>query len=191
LNRDIAPHADPNAMVPFTIPAVDLADGTCLQDSLPIAKELEKLHPRPSLHLDSPYLSKLTALIPQAQAPLAPVFAPNVARLLNPSSEEYFRRTREKRFGMELDAFEKSEKGGAAAWAGAEPALKQIAELLKEDSSGPFFMGSTPSYADFMLVGFMKMFDRIGQLDGILKVDQKAFGSVWKASQEWLKRDDH
>lgn len=63
--------------------------------------------------------------------------------------------------------------------------------MLREDGLGPFFMGKEPSYADFVLVGFMKMFERIGQLEMILLVDKEAFGEVWEASQPWLEREDH
>ena len=161
-------------------------------DSLAIAQRLETLHPSPSLHLESPYLSRVQTTLPEALGNLGPVFAPKVHRIILPErSAEYFGRTRQTRFGMPLEEFEKSAKGGKVAWDAAEPALKEVAGMLREDSSGPFFMGKEVSYADFVVVGFMKMFDRIGEMEGVLKVDREAFGGLYEACAKWLERDDH
>jgi len=112
-----------------------------MQDSRVIVEVLEKLHPNSPLHLDSPILPKVEALVPKIQGSLAPVLMPRVPRnILNSDSAEYFQRTRKERFGMPLDEFEKSEKGGEAAWKGADGPLKELAALLKENG-GPFFMG--------------------------------------------------
>ena len=89
---------------------------------------------------------------------------------------------------MPLDELKNGPKGGKKAWEGAESPLKEIAGMLKEND-GPFFMGQEVSYADFMVVGFMKMFDRIGQVAPILEVDE-AYGKLWDACQKWLERDD-
>ena len=128
-------------------------------------------------------------LLPKAAAPLAPVFVPRVQReVLNPPSAEYFKRTREARFGKSL---EELAKGADEAWETSKPHIEEIAAMLKEDESGPYFMGKTVSYADFVLVSWMKMFDRIGQMGPILAVDDKAFGTVYEACKKWFERDNH
>jgi hypothetical protein len=72
---------------------------------------------------------------------MAPVVMPRIPRhILNERSVMYFHETRTKRFGMPLDEFEKSEKGGETAWENVRPVLEEVASLLKENG-GPFFMG--------------------------------------------------
>lgn len=114
-----------------------------IMDSKAIALHLESQHPSPSLHLDSPYLSKVEAiLIPKIADPLRGVWthlAPNV--LLNEPSREYFVRTREARIGKSLEEFRK-EKGGEEAWIEASAGLKDLGTLLGE-VEGPYFMGET------------------------------------------------
>lgn len=146
----------------YTIPAVMLPDGTYMQDSRPIANEIEKRHPSPSVHLDSPILAKLEKIMPQAGPTLIPVFMPAVPkRLLNEASVPYWYETREKRVGMKLDQLER-EKGGQSAWDNFKPHLDEVTAMLKEDSSGPYFMGKEVSYADFVWGGFLIFMQRIG-----------------------------
>lgn len=111
-------------------------------DSRKIVDVLENEHPSPSLHLDSPILKKVEELLRGCIMPLGAVYKPRVPRyLLNPSSVEYFERTRAADLGMSLSQFEK-EKGGDSAWKAAEPKWKELGDLLKAEG-GPFFMGKT------------------------------------------------
>ncbi|KAL9108029.1 MAG: hypothetical protein Q9227_007135 [Pyrenula ochraceoflavens] len=113
-------------------------------DSRKIADELEKRHPSPPLHLDSPLLPEVLAILPKAIAPMVPVIMPLVPRvLLSPTSAEYFERTRAVRFGMPLEELEKSEKGGETAWKAASPHLTELGHVLKRNLDGPFVMGTT------------------------------------------------
>jgi glutathione S-transferase len=163
-------------------------------ESRAIAATLEKEFPSPSLYLDSPILPTVEALMPKVMLHLPPVYLPRVPRdILNERSISYFNRTREARFSMPLDEFEKSEKGGEHAWENATPHLRELAELLKE-GGGPFFMGQTVSYADFIVVGFLHfmkclsynndLFNRVVQID-------QSFLALYEACAEWLKRDDY
>ena len=137
-------------------------DGTYMQDSRPIADEIEKRHPSPSAHLDSPVVAKLEQIMPQAFPSLMGVFIPKVPkRLLNEASHPYWYETREARVGMKLDQLER-EKGGQEAWDSFKPALDQVTAMLKEDPSGPYFMGKEVSYADFIWGGFLIFMQRIG-----------------------------
>ena len=63
--------------------------------------------------------------------------------------------------------------------------------MLAENGDGPFVMGKEVSYADFLIVGFMRMFERIGALEGIVKVDREAFGGLLEACRGWMERNDH
>ena len=71
-----------------------------MQDSWLIVQHLEKEHPSPSLHLDSPYLKKVMDTLPKAAGVLRPIFVPRAPRMiLNPRSAAYFKETREKGVG--------------------------------------------------------------------------------------------
>jgi len=111
-------------------------------DSRKIAAELEKQYPKPSLHLDSPILPKVEAVMAQIVVSLRPMILPLTPRnLLRAPSAEYFEKTREALFGMPLAQLEK-EQGGNNAWKGAEAPFKDVGELLKAES-GPFLTGKT------------------------------------------------
>jgi glutathione S-transferase len=126
--------------MPYTLPAIRL-NGTFYQDSGRIAAHIEQLYPSPPLHLQSPVLSKVEALMPKLMFPLRSVIMPRIPRtILNERSAEYFHETRAKRFGMPLDELEKSEYGGDKAWENVKPVCEEVARLLKE-TEGPFFMG--------------------------------------------------
>jgi len=111
-------------------------------DSRAIASALERAHPSPSLHLDSPILPRVEAQILKIFPLIFPVLAARVPKeLLNPSSAEYFERTRAKRFGVESLAQLEREKGGEGAWRALEEPLREMGGILREEAGGPFFMG--------------------------------------------------
>jgi len=94
---------------------------------------------------------------------------------------------------MSLAELEKSEKGGEAAWKAATPALERIAMFLHDTpDDGPFFLGGTVSYADFVLVGFLQFCRRAGEdvFERVIKVDADGkFERHYKACEQWLERD--
>ena len=133
----------------YSSPAIRISD-KYVMDSRKIADVLEKEHPSPSLHLDSPIEKKVEELVPQCTGPLGPVYVPRVPRfVLNPPSVEYFERTRKARFGMTLSQLE-TEKGGESAWKAVEPKWKELGNLLKAEG-GPFFMGKTGRHIGSLL----------------------------------------
>ena len=135
----ISPNEPPDT--PYTSPAIRISD-EYVMDSRKIADVLEKQHPSPSLHLDSPILKRVEELMPQCKTPIRAIFVPKVPReLLSPRSAEYFERTRRESLGMTLSQLEK-EKGGESAWESATPKWKELGALLKAEG-GPFFMGKT------------------------------------------------
>ncbi|KAH6676824.1 hypothetical protein B0J14DRAFT_361193 [Halenospora varia] len=191
----LSPHVQPNppnSLADYTIPTMQFSPAHYIMDSKAIALHLESQHPSRSLHLDSPYLSKVEAiLIPKIADPLRGVWthlAPNV--LLNEPSREYFVRTREARIGKSLEEFKK-EKGGEEAWIEASSGLKELGTLLGE-VEGPYFMGETPSYADFVVVGFLQFQKVIDErfLERIVGIES-SLGRLYDACKPWLERDDH
>ncbi|ORY13705.1 hypothetical protein BCR34DRAFT_480523 [Clohesyomyces aquaticus] len=180
----------PGFFADYTSPAIKLDDGTYIMDSWKIVFELEKRVPSPSLHLDDPVVIQVRDHIPNLRNPLAPEIMAKVARnLLNPRSAEYFERTREKRFGMPLAQFEK-EKGGEQCWKDVEQPAKEIAGWLKKHD-GPFFLGETVSYADFIFVSFIQFLKRIDdeKFERFTSLDP-TFSRIYDASKQWLAKDD-
>lgn len=163
-------------------------------ESRTIATALEEEFPSPPLHLNSPILAKVEALMPKITAPLSAISRPRTPRdLLNERSIYYFKKTREERLGMPLDEFEKSENGGEKAWEKATPHLTDLAELLKQ-TGGPYFMGEIVSHADFVVVGFFQFLKRVSYDDDVfdraMQIDA-SFLALYQACTQWLKRDDH
>ena len=176
---------------PYTVPAVKLPDGRYIMDSIKIAHELEKLYPEPSLHLDSPVLKQVMELLPSCIGPLTGFIMPKVPRnLLNPSSVEYFERTRAEGFGMPLAQLEK-EKGGENVFGEADPGFKKVGQLLRQNG-GPFFQGTTVSYADFVVMGGLDFFRRVdnGLFERVIAMDP-SLKELYEAGKEWLARNDH
>ena len=175
---------------PYTIPAVQLPDGTYMMDSRKIATEIEQRYPSPSLRLDSPILKTVEGLIPQLTTPLIGVFMPKVPMgLLNPPSAEYYERTREKRFGKTLRELGR-DSDEEKAWAQVEPPLKELGDILKA-KGGPFTLGKTVSYADFVIVSLLHYAKRVDEaIYERAVVIEPSLKIVYDASKQWLERDD-
>ncbi|GAB7350044.1 hypothetical protein MBLNU459_g0715t1 [Dothideomycetes sp. NU459] len=194
---DIAPTLKAAGLPPnekgasYSIPAASI-DGKLLMDSAVIAPVLEELQASPPMHFDHPMTAKVQDAVLKAFTGLAPLILPAVARnLLNPGSKEYFEKTRAERFGMPLPELEKSDKA-KNAWETAEAGLSELRDLLREDVSGPFFLGKEPSYADFVAVGAMQFMKRaqIHVFERYLDYDD-ALKTLYGACTKWLERDDH
>lgn len=196
---DIKPRLEPHLdNVPaYTVPTIRYTDGRYIRDSRAIADLLEKEHPSPSLHLDSPYLSQLEKLFPELVGAVIGHFIPLVPkRILSDASQEYWYRTRESRLGMTLDALEEARGGPSdAAWAQAQPSLQKITGWLEENDEGPFFAGKEIGYADFVWAGFLLFFERLGQdkLDQLLRAagTPETHKKLLAAVRPWAERNDH
>jgi hypothetical protein len=113
-----------------------------MQDSWPIAHELEKRYPSPPLHLSSPIVVKVRDQIAKIREPLTGFFIPKVpARLLNERSATYFYEKRKERWGMDLRDIEK-EWSTEEHWEKARAPVKEVGDWLRE-KGGPYFLGET------------------------------------------------
>ncbi|KAF1956230.1 hypothetical protein CC80DRAFT_472986 [Byssothecium circinans] len=178
-----------NYFTDYTSPAVRYADGTPSMDSWKIAHELEERYPSPPLHLDDPIVVKVRDHINLMRKPLDPWMMPKVpTNILGKESAEYFELTRAERYGMQLSQL--AEKANEDCWEEAKGPAIEIAELLKK-KGGPYFIGKTVSYADFILVSFLHCMKRIDvdMFQRYLGFDP-AFGQVYDASRQWLAKDD-
>lgn len=179
----------------YTIPTVIMPNGDYIMDSFEIAEALEKAFPAPSLHLDSPYVEKLKAVMPDIMAALVGVYVPLIPeRLLNEASKPYWRQARSATFGMPLDRLAR-ERGGDEAWKAAEPHLRKVTALLGENADGPFFMGKEVGFADFIWAGLLIFFRCIG--DDVFQKLLDAAGNrdlhlkLLEGVKPWSERDDH
>ncbi|KAL9020062.1 MAG: hypothetical protein Q9185_002676 [Variospora sp. 1 TL-2023] len=200
---DIAPHhkalsIPPNPEIPdlpkdfpsaYTIPTIHfLKDGTYMQDSGALARELEKRYPSPSLHLDTPQQAAIEALWSKMLPILLPAITPQiVADLLTERSAAYFVETRERAFKIKMSDWEKIEAD--TAWAEAAPALTGFGDVLRE-KGGPFVLGAEPSYADFIVVAVMQFMRAAGEgiFERFVGTDE-ALGRLYEASKQWLEKD--
>jgi glutathione S-transferase len=178
----------------YTSPTVRLADGeTYVMDSKNIATRIEADTPTPSIHLDSPYITRIEELVGSlhvAFRPAAVALVPD--RLLTAASAPYFRETRAKRFGAPLDEIA---KGAGKATDDARPLMLKITAMLRENTDGPFFMGQTVSYADFVWIGYLLFVQRVG--DDVFKKlmdasgDDKPHVALLEAAKTWTARDSY
>lgn len=86
-------------------------------------------------------------------------------------------------------------KGGDVAYDAAKPHLEEITALLKEDDSGPYFLGKEVSYADFVWGSILDFFGRIGgeEQDRVLEAtgNREVHLKLQDGLKEWRIRNDH
>ncbi|KAK5120687.1 hypothetical protein LTR85_006045 [Meristemomyces frigidus] len=191
----IPPNAPGTSNYEYSVPAIRISGGSYIMESRAIAKALEELQPEPSLHLDNGYTDSVQAVAGKVQGALMPAGVYRIpTKLLNPRGSNYFRETREKRFGMSLEDLAKSDKGGENAWKNAHAPMEELKAILHEHDDGPYVMGEQVSFADFILAGlwrFVQLLDEDGDLfERGMKFDE-SFPRHYEACKKWLERDDH
>jgi len=85
-----------------------------------------------------------------------------------------------------------AEQGGEEAWEEARPGTRMLGELLEKEG-GPFFMGSTVSFADFLVLGLLQFYKQIDEERIFKRVIElePALGKLYDAGKQWLERDNH
>lgn len=163
-------------------------------ESAIIVKKLEAAHPEPPLPLELDLLKEMDPITGKVLGPLMPLIMPCVRRdVIRKESEEWFKKDRERRFGAPEEEYER-ERGGEVAWKGAELGQQQMASFLKakKRDEGPFILGSTVSYPDFVLTArcvFVRFigednYERfVGPVEGLRELHE--------ACKPWFERDDH
>lgn len=184
------PEDAPGYFTDYSSPAIQYEDGTYQMDSWPIAHSLEKQYPNPPLHLDEPVVVKIRDLIKELIMPLIPLVLTQVPDvLLNEPSAKYFLETRAKIFKKPLPQM-REEADVEKCWAEAAVLAKEVGDLLRE-KEGPFFLGETVSYADFIFVTLLQMFKRVdeGVFERYLALDE-TFPKVFEACKQWMDKQD-
>jgi glutathione S-transferase len=191
----------PDGAETYTIPTVLFPNGKYVTDSMKVAQYIESQHPSPSIHLDSSYIPKVIMQLDSLMAfgtGLRGVFLPLMPeRLLNPQSVDYWMETRSKRIQKPLSQLTEDERGGKA-WEHATKPIQEVTRLLKENE-GPFFMGKTVSYADFIWAGFLLFWQRIGDdvfnklvsISGDVEGRENVHLQLLEAVKPWTERSDN
>lgn len=143
----------------YTLPVIfDPSTGLAITDSFLIAQYLDKQYP------DTP------KLLPQGTEVLQHAFfaamrpnmdaiwqfsLPKTNSLLNSKSEVYFRRTREKMFGKALEDLFPEGEGREVQWARLRDGYGVIDGWFRYATEGPYVMGKTVTFTDFVLAGYL------------------------------------
>jgi glutathione S-transferase len=125
-------------------------DDKAVVDSWPIATYLEETYPsRPALFSGPPHASRFynawadTVL----NAAISRLVVLDIFNHLTPEDQPYFRRTREERLGMPLEAVVKSREARL-------PAFTQLLQPLRQTlASQPYLGGDAPLYPDYIVFG--------------------------------------
>jgi len=140
----------------YAAPATRLPDGSYVMDSRAIALALDKLYPEPSLHMhEGAAIDRAQAAVIALITALAAVIVPRPPKMvLGERSADYFRRTREVKFGMALAELGASEVMAEEAWEG-EGLVRAVEELrgVLREREGEFVGGQEVGFADFVLGG--------------------------------------
>lgn len=170
-----------------------MPDGTYVMDSYKIVDFIEAKYPEPSVHLNDPMQSRLRASMVKFMTQMVPIYVPGVAKnILGDKSIDFFLATRQEDVGMPL--FEYGEKNSPGALDRAEPFAREITKLLKENSSGPYFLGDTVSYTDFIWGGILLFFQCLGEKEFQEVLEKTGDADVHTKFLEglsaWTKRND-
>ena len=160
-----------------TVPVIDDGDQT-ISDSFNIALYLDERYPDAPSLLGSEIARGQAKFIEtwantQILGPIFRIIIMDVFNGLDETDQAYFRQTREQRFGMTLEQFEKDDDEQRAVLA---QALTPVRMML---AAQPFLSGEQPAYADYILMGCF-MLARCGSSRKILNDDDAING--------WLER---
>jgi len=137
-----------------TVPVLD-DNGVWVNDSFAIAQYLEKTYPQaPSLFGSQDGENYARFVLTWANNTLhfaiASMVIVDIHDLLNPKDQEYFRRSREKRFGKTLEQVQQGREDRLEEF---RARLTPARMMLK---SQPFLGGAAPNYTDYILFGTLQ-----------------------------------
>lgn len=153
-----------------------LVDGeTVVHDSWHIATYLEERFPNPSLFGGDTGRAVARFVNAWADGTLVPAIARVIALHIHDRiatrDRDYFRQSREKRFGMSLEAFTAEPEAAVAA---LRQALAPLRFTLRQQ---PFISGDAPAYADYSVFGMMMWARCISPIE-LLEQDDPVF--AWR-----------
>ena len=109
-------------------------------DSWPIAHELEKRYPTPSLHLDDPVVVQMRDHLVKIIIPVYPHVAANVSKVMNEPSAEYHLKANKEI--IEAGSQNGDKPSASDCWENSREPAKMAGDLIRKNG-GPFFLGET------------------------------------------------
>jgi glutathione S-transferase len=193
-SKGIPPNDPSSVPWEYTAPAIRLPNGEYLMESSAIAARLDAIYPEPALPMKTPDPAIVTGIFERLLTPLKSILLIGVHDILNPRSQDYFRQDREQKFVESLDQWRRERKqleeddGVAKA---VKPQIDTLVAMLQESESGPWLMGSVVSYADLVIVAWLRFYEELSVLETVLSVDSGALRGLYEAASLLLKRCDH
>ena len=131
----------------------DITDGdTVVTDSFDIMRYLDRAYPDAPVVGEGVSLQRLTLFKQLVERSITPalfkIVALDLLAAIHPDDRDYFRKTREARFGATLEAVNNPEQGRQLL----KQALVPVSAQLQES---PFLDGDAPGGADYLLFGSM------------------------------------
>ncbi|KAF8630584.1 hypothetical protein AX17_005396 [Amanita inopinata Kibby_2008] len=142
----------------YTVPAIwDPSTKTGVSDSLRIAEYLDKTYPNtPPVLFEGieKYQHIMNAIAMPEINGIARFVIPAVYEMLNPASQDYFRRTREIRFGRKIEEIAPTGLEKEELWNKIRKGFGIVDGWLQQNG-GPFARGEQISFVDFALAGYI------------------------------------
>ncbi len=193
---DVAAHCQKLGIVPTTagrsgpiiyaLPAIhDPSTGIYLSDSVRIAEYLEtqypdgpQIFPHNTKGLQIDFEDSLNAKL----ASMWEFVVPPIWYILNPTSQVYYRTTREKAWGKTLEDITPSGDSRVEQWKKVEAGFSGMAVWYsKKSEEGPFIMGSEVSWTDFVVGGHLMWFNKAwGDDDPKWGAIMQWNGGIWR-----------
>ncbi|TFY66964.1 hypothetical protein EVG20_g4134 [Dentipellis fragilis] len=172
--------------------------GAVVSDSSKIAKYLDekypdtiRLLPNGTEAFQAMFISVLGEKVAFA---ILKTFIGSGVSLLNSPSREYFRRTREKKFGMRLEEIAPEGPARDQAW---KEALEGLSLISTWEAAGEnaFMMGDTPSFADIALLSQLQWIKTMGGAESkewkdVMVADGGRWASFYQALERWTSVDE-
>ena len=174
----------------YTLPAIhDPSTGVYIADSSAIIEYLEKTYPDTPSVFPNGTIGLQKAFEASFVKSIEAVWSfiiPAIHTKLNPTSAEYFRHYREISFGKKLEDIVPTGTARTEEWGKFEKGLASIHALM--DKKGPYVLGDTISWADFLMFSFVYFFKLIwGEDSKEWKEVASWNGGKWEALIDALK----
>ncbi|KAK0457237.1 uncharacterized protein EV420DRAFT_1549514 [Desarmillaria tabescens] len=145
----------------YSLPLIhDLSTGAIVSDSAAIAEYLDVTYPdTPRLFppgTQALHAAFTVAFHAQLLKAITPLLVPAANAVLNPRSEVFFRKTREKAFGMTLEDMDPRGECREKQWALVERDLGEVDKWIAKGDA--FVTGNVPTFADITVCGWMLSF---------------------------------
>lgn len=144
----------------YTLPAIiDESTHVALSESLRIAEYLDKAYPdKPKVIIPGTEVLQtafIGSFLPHFKAMWQFTLPANVKLIDHPEGRAYFHKTRSGRVGQDISTMKPTGDAWQAGLNELRDGLNNIDQWLQK-SGGPYVMGNTISFADFVLGGWLK-----------------------------------